>query len=223
MSTMLKALQPLKLDLRPKMIRNTVLVEMQRFIVEKIKEYHGRKRLEFCFDASSTTWTAVHELLSNAELSGKAGQVAQYLVGAKLQLRFPDMPIPNERYSAPDAQTVRLGDFEIGDTAFHVTVSPLQAVYEKCRRNISGGARVYLLVPDKLVVGSRQLAESTVAGKIAVESLESFIANNIEELSGFSKDRLIGGFRRLLDTYNQRVDAIETDKSLMIEIPSTLL
>jgi hypothetical protein len=153
----------------------------------------------------------------------KAGPVAQYLVGAKLQLRFPDMQVSNQRYSAADIQSGRCGDFQIGDTAFHVTVSPMPGLYEKCRTNISSGLRVFVLVPDSSVVGARQNAEAIAPGKIAVESIESFIGNNIEELSLFKKDKLTSGFRRLLDTYNTRVDEIEADKSLMIQIPPTLL
>jgi hypothetical protein len=52
--------------------------------------------------------------------------------------------------------------------------------------------------------------------------VECFIADNIEELSTFCKDNLVGGMRRLLKLYNERVAAIETDKSLLIEIPRTL-
>ena len=69
---------------------------------------------------------------------------------------------------------------------------------------------------------ARQNAQAASPDRIAVESIESFIANNIEELSQFAKDELKSGFRRLLETYNQRVDAIELDKSLLIEIPASL-
>ncbi len=46
------------------------------------------------------------------------------------------------------------------------------------------------------------------------------------ELPNFSRDKLKNGFRRLLETYletyNDRVDAAETDKSMLIEIPRDL-
>jgi hypothetical protein len=47
--------------------------------------------------------------------------------------------------------------------------------------------------------------------RIAVESIESFVGQNIGELSYFSRDKLKRGFRRLLETYNDRVNAAETD------------
>ena len=44
--------------------------------------------------------------------------------------------------------------------------------------------------------------------RIAEESIESFVRQNIEELLYFSRDKLKSGFRRLLDTYNVRADAV---------------
>jgi len=103
-----------------------------------------------------------------------------------------------------------------------VTVSPTQALYQKSIQNLEAGLRVFLLVPDRFLVGARQNAQTTAADRIAVESIESFVANNIEELSQFAKNQLVGGFQRLLQKYNERVNAIELDKSLLIEIPRSL-
>ena len=98
----------------------------------------------------------------------------------------------------------------------------MPGVYEKCRRNIREGFRVYLLVPDRSLVGARQNAEAMLSGQIATESIESFVAHNVEELAVFSKNKLVEGLRRLLETYNRRVDAVENDKSMLIQIPRNL-
>ncbi|NLB48910.1 MAG: DUF4928 family protein [Erysipelotrichia bacterium] len=203
--------------------RIEVLEYFQLFLVDKVREYHSRQRLKAVYNPSQTTWQAVNDLLALARETGKEGPVAQYLIGAKLQLRFPHVKIGNESYSTADDQLGRPGDFLVGDTAFHVTVAPMTAVYEKCKRNIEDGFRVYLLVPDRSLVGAKQNAEMVAPGKITVESIESFVAQNIEELSVFSKDRIIVGFHRLLETYNERVNATEVDKSMLIEIPRNLL
>lgn len=114
------------------------------------------------------------------------------------------------------------GDFEIGSTAFHVTVAPMPELFAKCKDNLERGLRVYMLVPETQVVGTRQNSEMLAAGRIAVESIESFIATNIDELSEFDGDNLKSGFRRLLERYNERVGGVELDKSLLIEILSNL-
>lgn len=220
---LLYSLVPLHLDALPQADRNAILIEMQRWlVVEKVSEFFSRKRVKFDFVPEQTGWQTVHNILAAAKLVGKEGQVAQYLVGAKLALRFPDLTVRNDLYSTSDIQSGLPGDFVLGSTVFHVTISPMPAHYDKCRANVQAGYDVYLLVPDRLVVGARQNTEGLLPGRISVQSLESFISQNLEELSHFARSERAAGFRALLQTYNARVDAIETDKSLLIEIPHNL-
>ncbi len=219
---MLQALKKANLEKLAAERRNEILNGMQRFLVGKVVEFHNRERIKMVYDPSKSTWQNIQGLLSAARETGKEGPVAQHLVGAKLQLRFPDIAVSNESYSTADDQLNRPGDFYIGDTAFHVTVAPMSTVYEKCKDNLENGYRVFLLVPERAVTGARQNAELMVPGRIAVESIESFVGQNIEELSHFTRDKLKNGFRRLLETYNDRVDAAETDKSMLVEIPRNL-
>lgn len=216
---MLESLKPANLEeLKPE-DRNYILEQLKLFLVEKVNEYFGRQRIEFVFDSQKSIWETIHVLLDIAVQDGRAGAVAQYLVGAKLQLRFPDLAIGNESFSTADEQLSRGGDFEVGNTVFHVTVAPQPAVYDKCRQNLRDGARPYLLVPSGILEGTRQNAEQASQGQITVAAIESFVAQNIEELSYFSNDKLVSGIYALLTLYNQRVDETETDKSLMIKIP----
>ena len=188
-----------------------------------LQEHVSTQPIIVSYKPDTTTWQFIHAILKAARERGHEGPVARHLIGTSLQLAFPDILISNESYSTAVNQLGRPGDYHVGDTAFHVTVAPMPAVYERCKRNIEDGLRVYLLVPDRSLVGARQNAEATAPGRIAVEAIESFVGQNIEELSTFSKSRLIDGFRRLLETYNRRVDAVENDKSMLIEIPRNLL
>lgn len=217
---MLEAIGTAHLEDLPKSERNDILTSLQEFLIEKIEEFYRPVRIEY--DSSDTTWQAIHDLLTKAAEAGKEGPVAQYLVGAKLQLRFPDMEISNESYSTADVQLGRRGDFHVGDTVFHVTVAPMSALYEKCKRNLEEGLKVYLIVPDRLVAGTKQNADLQAAGQISVESIESFVSQNIDELSRFSSRDVKKEFRTLLEVYNKRVDAAEANKSMMIEIPVNL-
>lgn len=61
-----------------------------------------------------------------------------------------------------------------------------------------------------------------MAGRIAVEAIESFVGQNIEELSEFATNRLANGLRCLLETYNLRVNEVETDKSMLVDMPLNL-
>jgi len=219
---LLGALAPLRLDKLPKAARNATLNRLQERLVEKVREYHGRKRLRVLFDPAVTVWETIHEILSLAHENNKEGPVAQYLVGAKLTLRFPGIEIRNSSYSTADEPQGLPGDFLVGDTAFHVTVAPMAGVFEKCRANLDAGQRAYLLVPDRRLAGAREAAEDAAQKRISVESVESFVSQNIEELATFQKGSVAEGLRRLLEKYNKRVAAVEDDKSLLIEIPQNL-
>jgi hypothetical protein len=215
-------LAKLNLDILSSEERNSILVSFQSYLVEKVRDYHNRQKIKLVFDPKLSTWLTIKQLLDEAKREGKAGYVAQHLVGAKLQLRFPNITISNESASTADKPTNRQGDFTIGDTVFHVTVAPMQAVFEKCKQNIAEGLKIYLLVPDGKLAAARQMAEEFCNGHIAVESLESFVSQNIEEISSFNSNQLKTNVSNLIKLYNQRVDAVEIDKSLMIELPSNL-
>lgn len=220
--SLLIALRGLRLEDKSVDERNEVLKNMQAFLVERVRDFHNRQKIKLTFNPSLSTWHIVHNLLMVATNEGKAGYIAQYLVGAKLQLRFPNVVVSNESGSTADIQTQRPGDFLIGHTAFHVTVAPMQQVFEKCKQNIEQGLKPFLLVPDSRLIGARQIAEQVCEQQIAVESIESFVSQNINEISFFNNDMLTTSFKELVSIYNQRVDEVETDKSLMIELPSNL-
>ena len=117
----------------------------------------------------------------------------------------------------------RDGDFRVGDTQFHVALLPMQPIYDKCKRNLRSGLRVYLLVAQEHLITAGQMAEMNDLGdRVDVASIETFLANSIAQLSTFSADQLAHSFLYLLDEYNRRVDSAETDKSLLIEISANL-
>ncbi|MEN6405623.1 MAG: DUF4928 family protein [Thermoguttaceae bacterium] len=223
-AALLAAMKSLNLAAQSESNRVKALKAMQRHIVEKyVPLYFSVKRVKATFNINDTTWKFIHSILDNARQSGKGGPVAEYLVGAKLSLRFPKKDVRNKRFSESDVQAGYYGDFQIGNTVFHVTVAPMPELFEKCKCNLEQGLRVYLLVPDAIVIGVRQNTALQVGGRIAVESIESFVATNVDELCEFDGDQLKSGFCKLLEAYNARVDAIELDKSMLIEIPANLV
>jgi hypothetical protein len=221
-ASLLDALKLAGLDGLPTNARNEALTEVQKFLAGKVGEYFNRERVKVIYNPANTAWQSVHDILDAAREVGKEGPVAQYLVGAKLALRFPELNVRNDISSAQDELSGSPGDFLVNDTAFHVTVAPNTGHFEKCKQNIEMGYSVYLLIPERILMGTRQNAENFLPGRITTQPIESFVAQNLEELSMFSKGELIGGFRRLLEKYNERVDQVEPDKSMLIEIPRNL-
>ena len=224
LSALLTLLAKYGADTLAKKQRDATLMEMQAILAAKATEMLNAKKLTFDYKHGMTSRMAVATVLEQANKRGYRGEVAEYLVGAKLALRFPDADIRNASASAADDQAGEHGDFQINDSVFHVTVSPNPGHYKKCADNISNGLRVFLLVPDEDLVYARKAVqkEAAIAGRVAVESIESFVAQNIEELSEFSGKKITTGMADLLYAYNSRVDKVETNRSLLIEIPAAL-
>lgn len=204
-----------------------VRYQLQAWFAGRVQQdYFGRQRIKADLDPGKPTRQAIAELLTSARKRGgnAAGAVAQHLVGAKLSLRFPDLEISNDSYTTADQQTNRPGDFKVGDTAFHVTMSPGENLMSnRCTDNLRNGFRVLVLVPEDVVEAAAQLAKvAGISDKIAVSDIESFVGTNIEEIAVFGSAGIRTGLRALLERYNERVHAVEPDPSLQIEIPANL-
>ncbi len=202
--------------------RHIAFDAMQSFLVERARDIFNADLISFDYNPGTSSRDIVGTILRVAGERQKAGDVAEYLVGAKLALRFPDHEIRNSAASAADEQTDEQGDFQINDCVFHVTISPNLGHYDKCKQNLANGLRVFLLVPDDRLSGARQNAEQEVGEGISVESIQSFVAQNIEELSEFASAKVAQNIRLLLEKYNERVSQVETDLSLRIKIPNAL-
>lgn len=218
-SDLLDVIGILRLETLSQTDRRMALTEAQKVVAEKVAEWFNQQRITFEFDSRRSTRNTIGLILSSAKESGKEGAVAQHLVGAKLAMRFPRLKIANEGVNTADTPTKRNGDFHLGDMPIHVTVAPMSGVFEKCRKNISKGYRPLLLVPDRYLQAARDIAGLEGLEGLAVESIESYVALNCDELSEGSRELHPFQLKELLTTYNKRVDAVEVDKSLQIEIP----
>ncbi len=201
--------------------RYEVIDGLQAWLVERVRDYFSRHRIEVEINLSKPSSQIVGDILSAAGL--KSGAVAQHLVGAKLAVRFPDLNVANHSYTTADQQLGRPGDFVVQDTVFHVTVAPMPPVLHKCLENFRNGYRPLLLVPESRVQAAKQMAESIeVQDGVSIFAIESFVGQNIEELGGFGKDNLAGSIKELIAKYNEQVGAFESDRSLLIAPPANL-
>lgn len=203
---------------------NAIADKLQGFFVLKVQEdYFNKKRLEVAFDTEKPVSGIVNDIFDVArERSDQpTGVVAQHLVGAKLELRFPDLEVGRDKANAADQQTDRQGDFQLGNTAFHVTVAPAAKLADRARDNILQGYRPIMLVPSSEVSFTTGLFKSEgLSHRVEIVSIESFIGSNIEELAFFNSGNIKVGVARLIRRYNERIEACESDQSLRIEEPS---
>jgi len=222
---MLISLQDAGLAELPNSERCETIIELQRFLVDGfVSQYFGQQLITAVYDPAQSVWQMIHELLGNADKVGKQAVVAQHLVGAKLAVRYPDSEIGNLPSSAGDKQTGRHGDFELGHAVFHITISPSAGVIDRCQENLDEGWKPYLIVPQEAVDAARLFArQRQLEARISFASVESFVSQNIEEISSFDRDSVRTGLKQLFEEYNRRVLEAETDPSVQVQIPQSLL
>lgn len=77
----------------------------------------------------------------------------------------------------------------------------------------------FLLVPRDQVDRARHLAEAQgIAERMTIAAIEEFVAQNIIELSGGDQQAFVTVLKAIIQRYNDRLEAVETDLSLKIEI-----
>lgn len=224
LSGILNALFPDGLDTDE---RAAVARIMQAYFVRCIqRDYFAKQRIKVVIDSRKPVSNVVADILQAAmgRPDKPTGAVAQHLVGAKLELRFPESDIGRDKANAADRQTSRQGDFQLGSTAFHVTVSPMQKLVVRARENIREGYRPVVLVPyDKVQFATGLFESEGLGNRVGVQSIESFVGTNVEEMGSFAAGDIRKEVAKLIRRYNERIWDCETDKSLMIEEPEWLV
>lgn len=205
--------------------RKDAAAKLSEHFVNLLKrDYFDSARISAILDPSASISTTVHRLIEAAQEAGgsAAGAMIQHLVGAKLELRFPDRDIGKDSYAASDQSTGRFGDFQVGNIAYHVTMAPSDALFSRrVADNIKAHIRPVVLVPDARLEAAQQLAANAeVVDKTGVFSLESFVGLNVDEMTLDADIGFEEGLRKLIQRYNRRVQCIEPDPSLLIEVPA---
>lgn len=201
-----------------------IAFKAEAFFVDRLREeYFDKQTIQVELSPEQPVSVAVGKILeaSRQRADKNAGAVLQHLVGAKLELRFPDSEIGRDSYTTADVQTDRQGDFQVGDTAFHVTMSPMEKLMQRCRENFASGYRPVIIAAADRIAAAEQLAlVAGIEAQVNVVSAESFIGTNIEEIGGYKRDQIRATLSNLLNCYNARIVEIEVDQSLRIELPS---
>lgn len=196
---------------------------LEAYFAQRVRaDYFDKQTIKLELDPSKPVSVVISDILGAAaeRSDSPTGAVLQHLVGAKLELRFPSADIGRDGATTADQQTDREGDFQIGTTAFHVTVSPMEKLIDRCKQNLHSGFRPVILTPTPRLLAARQMVENfDLLNRIGVQSAEDYIGTNVEELSTYDGDAIRKGLAALIFTYNERIHQVENDRSLMIEEP----
>ncbi len=141
------------------------------------------------------------------------------MVGAKLQLRF-GVDVPVNIGFAPDRQTGRECDYEVGRIRVVVSVSPSQAHFSSAKLLADEGREVYLVVSEKASQSSkRRIQEDGYAGLVTVMSVADYVTSNMKQVGhqlGIDAREMC---MRLVAEYNRRI-ASDNDHSLQVVVPN---
>jgi hypothetical protein len=174
-----------------------------------------------------TAEAVIHDVLKQAEEKGKSGDVAQYLVGAKLMLRFnreiPILPANKaDRKSRSDRQA-RLGDFEIENGVIEVAVGlPDEKHVSQVEDALQESDREVWLLTREDRVGTWKIELSSLPDtdlrRVVVTSVEGFVGQNITELAEFSAKAKTAQLRALFELYNTQWVAQVGTPAIRIEV-----
>ena len=207
----------------PDDVSGSLVASLREFLVHRWPELCAVSKVVFQYDNGCTIQANLHELLTQACVVKKEGPVAHYLVGAQLQLRFPATCIKNTKYIAPEGRYGEMGDYLMGNTVFHVCMAPRLSYIAAVLQSVRQDQAAYLLVPDNKLAVMRGILEMEHLGDcVAAEAIDSFIGLSLGLLSEFDTDSCERTFAELLAEYNRRVLEVETDGSLLIEIPGAI-
>ncbi len=155
----------------------------------------------------------IHDVLKLADGKGKSGDVAQYLVGAKLALRFEqDIPVlaanKADRKSRFD-RDARLGDFEIENAVIEVAVGlpDEKHVAQVAEALEDADVEIWLLTRSSRVATWKNevdAADGSDCRRVVVASIEAFVGQNITELGKFSARGKLDQLQALFSLYNTR-------------------
>ena len=199
---------------------------VERFWVERVKEFFAGKPFKLSVDASLSIRAAIRNLLTQAKDrqadvvgSRYEGTMLQHLVGAKLELVLGEGAFKHHSASEADQADTRSGDFCVGDVAIHVTTAPGDALMEKCRDNLGANLRPLIVTTSaRVVVADGLAADAGIADRIDVLDIEQFLAANLHERALFSAAKRAPTTADLVRRYNAIIAAVETDPSLKIEL-----
>lgn len=198
--------------------RDHILQDLISVLVNRAQDWLKRQNLKMDLDRRRGPAAWVHMIIENAK-SRSGGVVEQHLIGAKLERRHAGIVIPNHPAHAGDRQTSRAGDFEISKQVYHVTATPFRSVIQKCAENIRAGLYPILLVPAEQENRARILAQDEgINEELAIVSIETFVTLNIIELATDEGKNYFDVLKEIVQIYNKRLAAVETDLSLQIQV-----
>lgn len=167
-----------------------ILTGAQRVAAQRLVLINDDKPLIARY-SMGTSISVIEDLLDQAQEKKRAKDVAEYLVGAKLQLKFGEDKIKPKNVNTPSLQN--LADFRIGKAAIEVTTAGPDKAHlgqiEGILRNT--GLEIWLMPRRRDREKWQNAVDALFHGhtkRIAVTDIETFVGQNMSEAGEFDPD-----------------------------------
>jgi len=199
-------------------IRDQKLMEATAILVAEAHKWLSKQPIKINCDRQLSPSAWISSILEKAR-GRSGGVVEQHLIGAKLQKRHPKIGVSNQPSHAGDFQTKRSGDFSLNSISHHVTATDGKEAVQRCKDNVESGIHPVLLVPKQFLERAKLQAENVeILERITVLSIEDFVTQNLIEMSTEQAQDFFSVLKDIITEYNRRLEEVETDMSLRIEL-----
>lgn len=153
-----------------------------------------------------TAKAIVADILDQAQTKNRAKDVAEYLIGAKLQFLFGETEVQPKNVNTPSEH----GDFQVGKAAIEVTINAAdQRHIENIKRILADTSlRVWLIVRlrdrEKWQNAIDATFELVANERIVVTDVETFLCHNVSERGRFEPIGEHEMLSELFEIYNSR-------------------
>jgi len=184
-----------------------MLRDAQSTVAQRLEIINQGKPLIARFN-KGTARAVIADVLDQAQEKKRAKDVAEYLVGAKLQLRLGEAAATPKNVNTPNRN--QPADFPIGSAAIEVTVNPADSRHlSQIQRILKDTTwQVWLLVRLRDREKWQNVVDASLdeqlAGRVVITDIETFVGQNISEIGAFDETRVVGTLSKLFELYNER-------------------
>lgn len=186
--------------------RHEMITAAQSLAAERLVVINEDKPLVARYN-KGTAVAVIADILDQAQAKKRAKDVAEYLVGAKLEIRFGHGVVTPKNVNTPNLG--QLADFRIGNTAIEVTTHERA---DKAHLDQIAGIlqntqlHVWLLTRLKDREKWQNAVEAvfgTLTSRVVVGDVETFLGQNMSEMGQFRIDAVQAKLAELFERYDK--------------------
>lgn len=189
----------------PETERHRLLEFMGAIAAGRVKSINEAEPLVARY-SRGTARAVLVDLLNQAQMKNRAKDVAEYLVGAKLEMLYGGESVKRKDVNTPS----EFGDFRVGNAAIEVTVNSVDSRHiEQVGRVLSNTSLdFWLFVRTRDRANWQKRIDASLSElserRVVVTDIEGYLCANVTERGNFMSANVETAFAKLFEIYNER-------------------